>query len=99
MSMALTVTVATIETGETEQVRADLVVLRQWETQHGKPAIGEIQAGFVGPILEVANLAHNRKHGRTLSVDDWAELYEVVSIDAGGSSANPSSPATTPPTP
>ena len=95
--MRLNITVENIETGEDELVLAGLAVLRVWEAEHGKPAIGEITSGYAGPILELAVIAHNRKHGRTLGVDEWSDLYEVLSVDSGSAAANPSEPATAPP--
>jgi hypothetical protein len=95
--MRLNITVENVETGEEETVLAGLAVLRAWEAEHGKPAIGEITSGYAGPILELAVIAHNRKHGRTVSVDEWADLYEVLSVDSGSAAANPTEPATAPP--
>jgi len=95
--MRLKITVENINSAEREEVIIGLAVLRVWEAEHGKPAIGEITSGYAGPILELAVIGHNRKHGRTLSVDEWSDLYEVITVDAGGAAANPSDPATAPP--
>jgi hypothetical protein len=96
--MRICITVENIETGKEEAVLAGLAVLRQWENTNGKPALAQIDAGFVGPILELAALAHNRKHGRTLSADDFADLYEIIGVDASGKkeAAVPFDPATVP---
>ena len=69
MSMRFVISIENIDSGEAEEVIAGLPVLRKWETDHGKPAITHIQEGYVGPLLELATMAHNRKHGRTLSVE------------------------------
>ena len=96
--MRLNITVQSVESGEVETVLAGLAVLRVWEAEHGKPAIGEITSGYAGPILELAVIGHNRKHGRTLSVDEWSDLYEVLSVDSGSAATeHPSEPATAPP--
>lgn len=95
--MRLKITVENVSTSEVEEVLVGLAVLRVWEAEHGKPAIGEITSGYAGPILELAVIGHNRKHGRTLSVDEWADLYEVLSVDSGGAVPHPSEPATVPP--
>jgi hypothetical protein len=95
--MRLKLKVENIETGEVEDVLVGLAVLRHYEEAHGKPALPEVDKGFVGPIIELAARGHNRKHGRTLSLDDWEDLYEVVSVDAGGQPDHPSDPATAPP--
>lgn len=93
--MRLSISVENIETGEAEDVLAGLAVLRQWENTNGKPALQQIEAGYVGPVLELAALAYNRKHGRTLSVEDFADLYEVIKVDASGKAAAvPFDPAT-----
>lgn len=97
--MRLIITVENVETEEQEEVIANLAVLRRWETENGKPALKAIDDGYVGPLLEVAAIAHNRKHGGTLDVEAFIDRFDVVAFrSAGGApTANPSEPATAPP--
>lgn len=95
--MRLAITIENVETGEVEEVLAGLPVARRWEQEHGEPVGAKLDAGFVGPLAELAHLAYNRKHGRTLTIDEFEERFEAVSFRAGGRSGNPSEPATAPP--
>ena len=97
--MRLKMIVENVETEEREEVIANLAVLRRWEQDNGKPALRAIDDGYVGPLLELAALAHNRKHGGTLDVEEFIDSFDVVEFKAAGGPAtgNPSDPATAPP--
>lgn len=82
-----------------EEVIAGLAVARQWELDHGRPVAAALDEGYVGPLLELAALAYNRKHGKNLTVDEFADRYDLGRIESagGGAAVPPSDPATAPP--
>jgi hypothetical protein len=95
--MKLKFEVVDIVNETTETVLAGLGVLAAWENEHGEPALPKIQAGYVAPIIECALIAYNRKHGKSLSAEDFDKRFEVDGVDVGGEKdKNPSPPATAP---
>ena len=98
--MKLRITIEEIETGATEDVFANVPVVRRWEEKHGEPIGPKLEAGYVGPISELAHLAYMRKHGKTesvLSLDEFEDRFEPTEFDAGGRpGTDPSDPATAP---
>lgn len=94
--MRLNITIENVESGDEELVIASIPVVRKWEESHGEPIGAKLEAGYVGPISELAHLAFNRKHGLVLTLDEFEDQYEPTKFDAGGQGANPSDPATDP---
>lgn len=96
--MRLKITIQPVDSDDTEEVIASLAVLRKWEQANGRPALKALDEGYVGPILELAAIAHNRKHGGVLDVEAFIDSHDIVATDMGGGTpAHPSDPATVPP--
>ena len=96
--MRLKIIVEDVETGETEEVLAGMVVARHWEREHGESVSARLETNTPTVVVELAHLAFNRKHGRSLTIDEFEARYEPIELDASGGKrpADPSDPATAP---
>jgi len=86
-----------IETGETEDVIAGLVIARRWENEHGQPVDDALESDRLGVLVDFARLAYVRKHGQPITSDEFEARFEVdVLSGSTGAPASPSDPATAP---
>jgi hypothetical protein len=93
----LRITIEEIETGETEDVLAGLVVAKRWEVEHGESISKKLEENTPTAVVELAHLAYNRKHGKSLTIDEFEDRFEPIELDSSGTKApNPSDPATAP---
>jgi hypothetical protein len=94
----LKITLEEVESGATEEVLAGMVVARHWEVAHSEPVAPALESRTPTVVVELAHLAYNRKHGKTLTIDEFEQRFEPVALDAGGEKPDevPSDPATAP---
>lgn len=95
--MRLRLNLEPVEGGDPETVLVGMVVGRRWESEHGTNVAAALDEKPSSTIVELAHLGWQRKHGRTLTIEEFEDRFEVDVDDSGGAAtADPSDPATAP---
>lgn len=93
--MRLKIEVEELATEEVEEVLVGMVIARKWERETGRK-IAELDEDPT-VLVELARIGYNRKHGRSLTEDEFEDRFELGEIDSGGRPVpDPSGPATAP---
>ena len=94
--MKLKITIADVETGEEEDVLAGLVVAKRWEEMTGESVATKLETNTPTVVVGLARLAFNRKHGKSLTIEEFEDRFDVEEIDSSEAkkAPNPSVPAT-----
>jgi len=95
--MKLKITIADVETGAEEDVLAGLVVAKRWEEMTGESVAAKLETNTPTVVVGLARLAFNRKHGKSLTIEEFEDRFDVEEIDsseAKKAAPNPSVPAT-----
>lgn len=74
---------------EPEVVLVGMVIGRRWETEHGENVSKGLETRPSSTLVELAHLGWQRKHGRTLSIGEFEDRFEVDVIASESEADNP----------
>jgi hypothetical protein len=99
--MRLRIKLEEVETGTEETLLVGMVVARRWEVDHSESVGKALDERPPSVLVELAHIAYNRKHGRSLTIEEFEDRFEV-DIDSEAAKAavdvaDPSDPATAQP--
>ena len=96
MSTALKLRIEPLDGGPSTELAAGMVEARQWERANGGSVAKALDESPT-ILVELAHIAAKRRLRLDLSLDEFEERFDVELVAGGEAPADPSDPATAPP--